>query len=326
VRDIRRKIRAACDRPLGTVPIYEAAAETDDPADLTPEMLLRTIEAQAREGVDFMTIHAGLLRAHLPAAQHRLLGIVSRGGALLAHWMNRRGLENPLYERFDDVLAICREHEVTLSLGDGLRPGCIADATDEAQLAELQALGGLVRRCRAAGVQAMVEGPGHVPLREIERNMRLEREWCDDAPFYVLGPLVTDCAPGYDHITGAIGGAWAAEHGAAMLCFVTPREHLGLPDADDTRRGLIAFRIAAHAADVAAGRPGARARDDAMSRARAAFDWEEQFRLALDPDEARRRFGGDLNTRGTDHCTMCGPKYCPMRLRRLENPPDGVTA
>lgn len=327
---IRRRILAACPCPVGTVPIYQAVAEIDDPVDLTADGLLRVIEAQAREGVDYMTLHAGLLRAHVPLAQRRLLGIVSRGGALLAHWMGRHGIENPLYERFDDVLAICREHEVTLSLGDGLRPGCLADASDEAQFAELDALGGLVRRARAAGVQVMVEGPGHVPLDQIAENMRREREACDDAPFYVLGPVVADCAPGYDHITASIGGAWAAFHGAAMLCYVTPSEHLGLPDANDVREGVVAFKLAAHAADVALHRPGARDRDDAISRARVAFDWETQFSLALDPARAREIRARSLKAAGqpdnpasdpadTHYCTMCGPKFCPMRLRTTES-------
>jgi len=323
---IRRRILAACPRPVGTVPIYQAVADVEEAADLTADGLLGVIEAQAREGVDYMTLHAGLLRAHVPMARRRLLGIVSRGGALLAHWMGRHGRENPLFERFDDVLAICREHEVTLSLGDGLRPGCLADASDEAQFAELEALGGLVRRARSAGVQAMVEGPGHVPLDQIADNMLRERDACDDAPFYVLGPVVADCAPGYDHITASIGGAWAALHGAAMLCYVTPSEHLGLPDANDVREGVVAFKLAAHAADVALRRPGARDRDDAISRARAAFDWEGQFALALDPGRARDIRARSLAAAGpapapsggatdTHYCTMCGPKFCPMRHR-----------
>ncbi|MCX7819769.1 MAG: phosphomethylpyrimidine synthase ThiC [Kiritimatiellae bacterium] len=317
---IRRELLARCPKPFGTVPLYEAAAAADDPADLEPEDWLRTIERHAADGVDFMTVHAGLLRAHIPLARRRLVGIVSRGGGLLAHWMSRRREENPLYTRFEDVLAICRTYEVTLSLGDGLRPGCLADASDEAQMAELTVLGELVRRARNAGVQAMVEGPGHIPLDQIEFNMRRERELCDDAPFYVLGPVVADCAAGRDHIAAAIGGAWAALHGAAMLCYVTPAEHLGLPDADDVREGVAVFRLAAHAADTALRRPGARERDDAMSRARHRFDWPEQFRLSLDPPRARAVWERTRAAAGlppepgaAEPCTMCGPKFCPMR-------------
>ena len=321
---VREAILAHCPVPLGTVPVYEAVCRVDAPEDLTGDLLLEVVEGQARQGVDYMTVHAGLLRAHLPAARRRLLGIVSRGGALLARWMERHRAENPFHARFDELLAICRAHDVTLSLGDGLRPGGLADASDEAQFAELAALGDLVRRCRAAGVQVMVEGPGHIPLDQVRMNMEREREVCDDAPFYVLGPVVTDCAPGYDHITSAIGAALGAWHGAAMLCYVTPKEHLGLPNAKDVREGVMAFRIAAHAADTARGIPGARARDDAISRARAAFDWEGQFRLALDPDRARAVRAEALaeQTAGPEpggegaFCTMCGPKFCAMRVFR----------
>ncbi|MBN2451330.1 MAG: phosphomethylpyrimidine synthase ThiC [Lentisphaeria bacterium] len=330
---IRVAILAACRVPVGTVPVYEAVCLAGEPTALTPELLLTVIERQAQQGVDYMTLHAGLLRRHVPLAARRLLGIVSRGGAILARWMASKGAENPLYERFDDILDICRRHDVTLSLGDGLRPGCLADASDEAQFAELDVLGDLVRRSRAGGVQAMVEGPGHIPLHQIAMNMERERAVCDDAPFYVLGPVVTDCAPGYDHITSAIGAAVAALHGAAMLCYVTPKEHLGLPNERDVRDGVIAYRIAAHAADVARGIPGARDRDDAISRARAAFDWEQQFALSLDPDHARAlrneslaeqapgTEGGDpemscrlREKRGEHYCTMCGPAFCSMRV------------
>ena len=319
-----RQTLARSPVPVGTVPIYQAVSVGGGWEALTGDGLLRAIESQARLGVDYMTLHAGIRRAHLPAARRRLAGIVSRGGGLLARWMEAHQRENPLFERFDEVLDILRRHDVTISLGDGLRPGCLADATDEAQLAELDALGDLVRRCRAAGVQAMVEGPGHVPLDQIARNMDLERERCDDAPFYVLGPVVVDCAPGYDHLTAAIGGAWAAFHGAAMLCYVTPKEHLGLPNAQDVRAGVVAFKLAAHAADVALGRPGARERDDAITRARVAFDWEAQFRLALDPGRARELRRESLREAGldpdhcpedTEGCTMCGPDFCPMRKR-----------
>lgn len=323
---IRRELLARCPKPFGTVPVYDAAAGVEDPADLAADDWLRAIERHAADGVDFMTIHAGLRRAHIPLARRRLVGIVSRGGGLLAHWMSRHGEENPLYTRFDDILAICRAHEVTLSLGDGLRPGCLADASDEAQFAELAVLGELVRRARATGVQAMVEGPGHIPLDQIESNMRRERELCDDAPFYVLGPVVADCGAGRDHIAAAIGGAWAAFHGAAMLCYVTPTEHLGLPDAADVREGVAVFRLAAHAADTALRRPGARERDDAMSRARKRFDWPTQFRLALDPDRAqevwrRTRIAAGLSSEPAEAepCTMCGPKFCPMRGQAAAN-------
>jgi phosphomethylpyrimidine synthase len=238
--------------------------------------------------------------------------------------MAAHGRENPLYARFDDILEICRQHDVTLSLGDGLRPGCLADASDEAQFAELEVLGELVRRSRAAGVQAMVEGPGHIPLDQIAMNIERERIVCDDAPFYVLGPVVTDCAPGYDHITSGIGAALAAMHGAAMLCYVTPKEHLGLPNARDVRDGVVAYRIAAHAADIARGIPGARERDDAISRARATFDWEAQFDLALDPARARELRAEAIAEQGAappvpaapgrePYCTMCGPRFCSLR-------------
>lgn len=317
---IRRTLLKRCSKPFGTVPLYEAAARADDPSELTAEDWLGAIERHAADGVDFMTIHAGLLRAHLPLARRRLLGIVSRGGALLAHWMSRRSDENPLYSRFDNILEICRAYEVTLSLGDGLRPGCLSDASDEAQMAELSVLGALVRRAREAGVQAMVEGPGHVPLDQIESNMRAERELCDNAPFYVLGPVVADCGAGWDHVAAAIGGAWAAFHGASLLCYVTPTEHLGLPDASDVREGVAVFRLAAHAADTARRRPGARERDDAISRARGRFDWLGQFRLALDPERARAiwqrtRVSAGLcpDLESSEPCTMCGPQFCPMR-------------
>jgi phosphomethylpyrimidine synthase len=327
--EIRRAILAACPAPLGTVPVYEAVARCGEADALTPELILEVIAGQAAEGVDFMTVHAGLLRAHLPLADLRTLGIVSRGGSILATWMSKHQRENPFYERFDDILAICAKHDVTLSLGDGLRPGCLADASDPAQFGELAVLGELVRRCRAAGVQVMVEGPGHIPLDEIAMNMQREVELCDDAPFYILGPVVADCAPGYDHLTSAIGGAIGAWQGAAMLCYVTPAEHLGLPTVEDVRTGVVAFKIAAHAADVARKRPRARERDDAISRARAEFDWERQFSLALDPERAREIRTAALARREalvaaatsgdeahTPYCTMCGPQFCSMRLHR----------
>lgn len=329
---IREAIIAHSRVPIGTVPLYEAACHVEDTNQITPDLLLEVIEKQARQGVDYMTLHGGLLRAHVPLARNRKLGIVSRGGAITARWMEANDAENPVYTHFDRILDICRVHDVTLSLGDGLRPGCLADASDEAQFAELSVLGELVTRSRAAGVQAMVEGPGHIPLHEVEMNMRRERELCDDAPFYILGPVVIDCAPGYDHITSAIGGALGAMHGAAMLCYVTPKEHLGLPNARDVRDGVLAYKIAAHAADVAKGLPGARDRDDAISDARADFDWERQFELALDPDKARELRDEALQEQGRREdaaapscakgekderfCTMCGPKFCSMRVFR----------
>jgi len=331
VAEIRRAIIEASPVPVGTVPIYEAVCRVERIEELSGELLLDVIREQAEQGVDYMTVHAGLLREHLPAACRRVLGIVSRGGAILAQWMQAHGRENPLHARFDDLLAICRQHDVTLSLGDGLRPGCLADASDAAQFAELETLGELVRRCRAAGVQAMVEGPGHIPLDEIAMNMEREAHVCDGAPFYILGPVVTDCAPGYDHLTSAIGAALGRSTAPAMLCYVTPKEHLGLPNARDVRDGVIAYKIAAHAADIARRRPGARDRDDAISRARAEFDWERQFALALDPERARelreeamREAAADAPPRAGDHCTMCGPKFCSMRLfRGLKGEGDG---
>lgn len=316
---IRSSIIEASPIPVGTVPIYEVIAKHGaDHFDETT--ILDTILSQAKQGVDYMTIHAGLLQRHIPIALKRVLGIVSRGGSLMAQWMKRYDKENPIYTRFDDILDICLQYDVTLSLGDGLRPGCLADASDEAQFAELDVLGELVKRCRAAGVQAMVEGPGHVPFHQIEMNMKREREVCGDAPFYILGPLVIDCAPGYDHIVASIGGTAGAYYGAAMLCYVTPKEHIGLPEAEDVRNGCVAFRIAAHAADVALGKPGAIDRDNAIGRARAEFDWEKQFDLALDPDRAREyrkqalEAANAKNQHGTKYCTMCGPDFCSMRI------------
>ena len=316
---IRSVIIEASTIPLGTVPVYEIVAKYGADS-FDRETILKTIRNQAEQGVDYMTIHAGLLAAHVPAALKRKLGIVSRGGSLIARYMKEHDCENPFYTCFDDILQICLEHDVTLSLGDGLRPGCLADASDEAQFAELDTLGELVRRCRAAGVQAMVEGPGHIPYNEIEMNMKREQEVCGDAPFYILGPVVTDCAPGYDHITAAIGGTAGAYYGAAMLCYVTPMEHLGLPQTEDVRNGVIAFKLAAHAADIALGKPGARERDDAISDARARFDWKSQFDLALDPDRAREfrnratEHAGKAMEHGSRFCTMCGKDFCSMRI------------
>jgi phosphomethylpyrimidine synthase len=324
--EIRERNVAHSPVPLGTVPIYEAVTRVDDVADLTPELLLSVIEKQAEQGVDYMTVHAGVLAEHLPLTDGRTTGIVSRGGSILAQWMEENGEQNPLYTRFEEICDVFAEHDVTFSLGDGLRPGSLADASDDAQFAELDTLGELTRVAWNRGVQVMVEGPGHVPLDEIRANVERQREVCDGAPFYVLGPLVTDVAPGYDHVTSAIGATEAARHGAAMLCYVTPKEHLGLPDAGDVREGLAAYRIAAHAADVANGLPGARDWDDALSEARYEFDWRRQFELALDPERAReyhdRTLPGD-NYKEARFCSMCGVEFCSMRIDQDAREADG---
>ncbi|WP_081641565.1 phosphomethylpyrimidine synthase ThiC [Halarchaeum acidiphilum] len=303
--------------PLGTVPIYEAVKRAGDAADITHDLLLDVIEKQAEQGVDYMTIHAGVRMEHLPLTDGRKTGIVSRGGSILAQWMEENAMENPLYTEFDEICEIFAEHDVTVSLGDGLRPGCLADAGDDAQFAELDTLGDLTATARERGVQVMVEGPGHVPMDDIAGQVERQRDVCDGAPFYVLGPLVTDVAPGYDHITSAIGAAEAGRAGAAMLCYVTPKEHLGLPEEEDVRDGLAAYRIAAHAADVANDLPGARDWDDALSEARYDFDWREQFALALDPERARdyhdQTLPGD-NYKEARFCSMCGAEFCSMRI------------
>jgi phosphomethylpyrimidine synthase len=301
--------------PIGTVPIYQALERVKSAEELTAELLLDIIEHQARQGVDYMTIHAGVRLEHLPLCRHRVTGIVSRGGGLLARWMVHHKTENPLYEHFDEILEICRAHDVSISLGDGLRPGSIADASDAAQFAELDTLGELTARAWERDVQVMVEGPGHIPLDQLEMNVRRQQEVCREAPFYTLGPLVTDIAPGYDHITSAIGAAIVGWHGTSMLCYVTPKEHLGLPDAEDVKQGMIAYRIAAHAADLARGNREAAKRDRALSQARFGFDWNEQFRLSLDPDTARAMHDETLSDdyfKTAEFCSMCGPKYCPM--------------
>jgi phosphomethylpyrimidine synthase len=315
IEETRGAILEASTVPIGTVPIYEAMGGLRHAEELTIERLLATIERQARQGVDYMTIHAGVLLEHLPLCQHRVTGIVSRGGGLLARWMVEHKRENPLYEHFDEILAICREHDVSLSLGDGLRPGCIADASDAAQFAELATLGELTLRAWERDVQVMIEGPGHVPLHELEMNVRRQQEVCHEAPFYTLGPLVTDIAPGYDHITSAIGAAIVGWHGTSMLCYVTPKEHLGLPNADDVKQGLIAYRIAAHAADLARGNARAAAWDRKLSQARFSFDWREQFALSLDPETAQAMHDESLADdyfKSAEFCSMCGPKFCPM--------------
>ncbi|MBI1321889.1 phosphomethylpyrimidine synthase ThiC [bacterium] len=314
---IRAAIIAASPVPIGTVPMYQAIQNVKSVEEITEDSLLEMVEHQARQGVDYMTIHAGILNDYVPLAANRITGIVSRGGSLMAHWMMAHKAENPWYTRFDDLCDIMRTYDVTFSLGDSLRPGSIADASDAAQFAELKTLGDLTRRAWARGCQVMVEGPGHVPMDQIPMNMEKQAIECDEAPFYVLGPLVTDIAPGYDHITSAIGAAIAAWHGASMLCYVTPKEHLGLPEPEDVRQGVIAYKIAAHAADLARHRKGARDRDDALSRARYNFDWEEQFRLSLDPETARRMHDETLpqdTFKSAKFCSMCGPKFCSMRI------------
>ena len=317
IPEIRKAIIAASPVPVGTVPIYEALTRVKRVEDLTPKLLLEVIEEQAEQGVDYMTIHAGILFEYLPLVKNRITGIVSRGGSLLAQWMAAHRQQNPLYEHFDEISDILRAHDVSYSLGDSLRPGCLADASDEAQLAELKTLGELTERSWAKDVQVMIEGPGHVPMDQLEMNVKLQQRYCHEAPFYTLGPLVTDVAPGYDHITSAIGAAMVGWYGSSLLCYVTPKEHLGLPNDEDVRNGVIAYKIAAHAADVARGRRGARGRDDALSHARFTFDWEEQFALSLDPDTARKMHDETLPDgfyKDAKFCSMCGPKFCSMRV------------
>jgi phosphomethylpyrimidine synthase len=319
--EIRNELLAHCPVPFGTVPIYQVI-EGRNVEDVDNDIILRTIEKQAKQGVDFFTIHAGVLREHLPLVAKRVSGIVSRGGALLAKWMIHYNRQNPLYELFDDLCDIMVEYDVCFSLGDGLRPGAIADATDEAQIAELRTLGELTQRAQERGCQVMVEGPGHVPFDQIRYNMELQQEICHGAPFYVLGPLVTDIAPGYDHITSAIGGCAAAFYGASFLCYVTPREHLGLPNAEDVRAGVVAAKIAAHAADIARGLKGVDERDRRLSTARSNLDWQTHFRESLDPKTADRMHReaceemGVAERRSADYCSMCGQHWCSARINR----------
>ncbi|MFS8902151.1 phosphomethylpyrimidine synthase ThiC [Synechococcus sp. H60.2] len=317
--EIRTAIIQASPVPIGTVPIYQALESVHGNVEkLSAEDILHIIEKQAQQGVDYMTIHAGILIQHLPLVRNRLTGIVSRGGGILARWMLAHHKQNPLYTRFRDIIEIFKKYDVSFSLGDALRPGCLHDASDEAQMAELKTLGQLTRLAWEHDVQVMVEGPGHVPMDQIEFNVRKQMEECDEAPFYVLGPLVTDIAAGYDHISSAIGAALAGWYGAAMLCYVTPKEHLGLPNAEDVRNGLIAYKIAAHAADIARHRPGARDRDDEMSRARYNFDWNRQSELSLDPERAREYHDETLPAdiyKTAEFCSMCGPKFCPMQTK-----------
>jgi phosphomethylpyrimidine synthase len=300
--------------PIGTVPIYSMVVGRRI-EDLTEKVIMETLLHQARQGVDYFTIHAGVMRAHLPLIKQRLIGIVSRGGSLLAKWMLVHGKENPMYTHFDEICDIMREYDVSFSLGDGLRPGGLGDASDAAQLGELDVLGELTEKAWAKGCQVMVEGPGHVPFDQIEYNMKLQRNVCHGAPFYVLGPLVTDVFPGYDHITSCIGATAAAYHGASMLCYVTPKEHLGLPKKDDVKQGCVAYKIAAHAADVALGIPASRDWDDNLTKARAALNWEKHFELAFDTDTARAYHDEDLDV-DTDFCAMCGHDWCSVRISK----------
>jgi phosphomethylpyrimidine synthase len=304
--------------PIGTVPIYQALEKVDgEPAELTWELFRDTLVEQAEQGVDYFTIHAGVLLRYIPLTARRVTGIVSRGGSIMAAWCLAHHRENFLYERFEDICEIMAAYDVSFSLGDGLRPGSIADANDEAQFAELRTLGELTDIAWRHDVQVMIEGPGHVPLHKVRENVELQQEVCHEAPFYTLGPLTTDVAPGYDHITSAIGAAMIAMYGTAMLCYVTPKEHLGLPDRDDVKAGVIAYKIAAHAADVAKGHPGAQAWDDALSAARFEFRWEDQFNLSLDPDTARAFHDETLPAapaKTAHFCSMCGPKFCSMRI------------
>lgn len=310
----RRAIIGAARVPIGTVPIYSMIIGRRI-EDLDWATIAASLEHQARQGVDYFTIHAGVRRGHLRHVKDRLIGIVSRGGSLLAKWMLVHGQENPMYTGWEEICGILRAHDVTFSIGDGLRPGGLADATDAAQLAELETLGELTERAWRHGVQVMIEGPGHVPFDQIEYNAKAQRALCHGAPFYVLGPLVTDVFPGYDHITSCIGATAMAYHGAAMLCYVTPKEHLGLPKREDVKQGCVAYKIAAHAADVALGIPGSRDRDDALTKARAALNWDRHFELSFDPDTARAYHDEDLDV-DTDFCAMCGHDWCSVRISK----------
>lgn len=321
VFEVRQAVIDNSDVPIGTVPMYQIVqqARLQDPKNITKDDILNVIEEQAKQGVSYFTIHAGFLLKFMPEIAKRKMGIVSRGGSLVAAWMLHHHQENPFFTHFDEILDICRTYDVSLSLGDSLRPGCLADASDEAQLGELKILGDLTLRAWEKDVQVMIEGPGHVPLNQVEYNMKIERHLCHEAPFYILGPLVTDISPGYDHISSAIGACVGGWHGASMLCYVTPKEHLGLPNAEDVRNGIIAYKIAAHGADIARGRKNARNIDDQMSDARYNFDWNKQFELSLDPDRAREFHDETLPQdafKDAEFCSMCGPKFCSYKITR----------
>jgi len=328
IDEIRQAIIAASTVPIGTVPIYQMIQHVKEVADLSPRDMLDMIERQAKQGVDYMTIHAGILLEYLPKVKDRITKIVSRGGSLIAEWMVRHRQQNPLYTHYDEICEILKQHDVSFSLGDSLRPGCQHDASDDAQFSELRTLGDLTLRAWKHDVQVMVEGPGHIPLDQVPFQAIKEQQECHGAPFYTLGPLVTDIAPGYDHITSAIGAAVIGQFGSSMLCYVTPKEHLGLPKEEDVKQGVIAYKIAAHAADIARHRVGARRRDDELSRARFAFDWNKQFALSLDPETARKYHDEDLPAdyfKSAEFCSMCGPKFCSMkvstRIDQLEETP-----
>jgi phosphomethylpyrimidine synthase len=314
---IRQEIINHSPVPIGTVPIYEALSRVRRLEDLSASLMLEVIHEQAEQGVDYMTIHAGVLVQYIPLTTKRITGIVSRGGSILAEWMVKNHKQNMLYECFEDICKIFAKYDVSFSLGDGLRPGSVADASDEAQFAELKTLGELTKKAWEYDVQVMIEGPGHIPMDQIQLQVQKEMEICHEAPFYTLGPLVTDFAPGFDHITSAIGAAMIGWYGASMLCYVTPKEHLGLPNREDVKAGIIAYKIAAHAADIARHRPGARDRDDELSRARYRFDWNRQFELSLDPETARSMHDETLPEEGfkdAHFCSMCGPKFCSMNI------------
>ncbi|MBV8880008.1 MAG: phosphomethylpyrimidine synthase ThiC, partial [Planctomycetaceae bacterium] len=328
IDEIRQAIIAASTVPIGTVPIYQMIQHVKEVADLTPQDMLDMIERQAKQGVDYMTIHAGILLEYLPKVASRITKIVSRGGSLIAEWMVRHRKQNPLYTHYDEICEILKQYDVSFSLGDSLRPGCQHDASDDAQFSELKTLGDLTLRAWKHDVQVMVEGPGHIPLDQVPFQAIKEQQECHGAPFYTLGPLVTDIAPGYDHITSAIGAAVIGQFGSSMLCYVTPKEHLGLPKEDDVKQGVIAYKIAAHAADIARHRVGARKRDDELSKARFAFDWNKQFALSLDPETAKKYHDEDLPAdyfKSAEFCSMCGPKFCSMkvstRIDQLEESP-----
>jgi phosphomethylpyrimidine synthase len=328
IDEIRQAIIAASTVPIGTVPIYQMVQHVKEVSDLTWQDMLEMIERQAKQGVDYMTIHAGILLEYLPKVKDRITKIVSRGGSLIAEWMVRHRTQNPLYTHFEEICEILKQHDVSFSLGDSLRPGCQHDASDDAQFSELRTLGDLTLRAWKHDVQVMVEGPGHIPLDQVPFQAIKEQQDCHGAPFYTLGPLVTDIAPGYDHITSAIGAAVIGQFGSSMLCYVTPKEHLGLPKEEDVKQGVIAYKIAAHAADIARHRVGARQRDDDLSRARFEFDWNKQFALSLDPETARKFHDEDLPAeyfKSAEFCSMCGPKFCSMkvstRLDQLEESP-----
>ena len=319
IHETREWIVRNCPVPVGTVPLYQALEKVNGKAaDLTWELYRDTLIEQCEQGVDYFTIHCGIRLANIPLSKNRLTGIVSRGGSIISEWCRIHNRENFLYEHFDDICEICAAYDTAISLGDGLRPGCVADANDAAQFAELDTMGELVTRAWEHNVQAFIEGPGHVPMQKIPENMQRQIEKCHEAPFYTLGPLVTDIAPGYDHITSAIGAANIGALGTAMLCYVTPKEHLALPNREDVRVGVVSYKIAAHAADLAKGHPAAQIRDNALSKARYEFRWKDQFHLSLDPDRAEEYYReGHLD--GGEFCTMCGPNFCAMRIsRRLQ--------